>query len=322
MKAKSTIVLLESLLVILVFIGFPPNAQSAKKTNPPVIEYVKTDLITSNIVIYGTNLRRGDITPVVVLPSYGNLVVEPSPVLTTRIVAYPPSGSIEPGDYRLVLTTSQEPLLSDDYDLTIPIVGPEGPEGPQGEQGSQGEQGPTGPEGPTGPPGLIGSQGPTGPAGTDGADGVDGADGATGPAGSDGILDSAEGFDGGIISITSDTNWTMMGGYATLTVVATDRIAYWGSVLVYESLHTTTEVDAWVAPCYRSEAGVGLVTSDETLMEFYSNSGDHRHAVPFADIVTGLTGTYRFGVCLRKERAADENFTARYNKTLAFVYNP
>jgi hypothetical protein len=54
---------------------------------------------------------------------------------------------------------------SDEFEVTIGVVGPEGPQGLRGPQGSQGPEGPEGPQGAQGPAGPQGSPGPSGPIG-------------------------------------------------------------------------------------------------------------------------------------------------------------
>ena len=79
---------------------------------------------------------------------------------------------------------------------------------------------------------------------------------------------------------------------------------------------------AEIAPCYRLAAGVIITAGYVVFMEFDSQDNDQRQAVPVTDLVVGLTGMYRFGVCVRKDTAVDDDFVARYSRTMALVHNP
>ncbi len=222
------------------------------------------------------------------------------------------------------VTVNGNTVIDSGGNWTGPTAGLEGPTGPAGAAGTTGPTGPAGAMGPTGPTGATGpagAAGPTGPTGPAGAAGTTGATGPTGPTGTDGILESTEGFSPTLVTITSDTTWTMLPGYATLTVTAADVVVFWSSALLLgPAAVPLTEINAWVAPCYRLSSGISIMTGNSTFMEHDSAFNDHRQAVPVMDRVSGLSGTYRFGVCVQKDGPADDNFDARYNTTIAITH--
>lgn len=88
------------------------------------------------------------------------------------LAALPPG--LEPGSYRLAVSSGRGERRSDTFDVTIGAAGPAGPPGPEGPEGPAGLPGPQGPgglPGPVGPTGPVGAPGPPGPPGPAGGGG-------------------------------------------------------------------------------------------------------------------------------------------------------
>lgn len=142
------------------------------------------------VVINGVNLTRKMQPPSVAL--LGGPFLDLVSAHDTQVVASLPI-DIQPGDYRLWVSTGNGDSHNDFWDLTIGAVGPKGDKGEPGATGATGatgQQGPQGLKGETGAPGLNGKDGAPGVNGKDGAagkDGLAGADGAPGPQGPGGV---------------------------------------------------------------------------------------------------------------------------------------
>ena len=132
----------------------------AQATQPTV--YNTTIDYTANVItVSGKGFEPGSAAPTV---KFNNVVLTPSSVSDTQIVAALPSGLTNGADYLLKVINS----LSNTYDFAVAF----GAVGPQGPTGLQGPQGATGAAGATGATGATGSQGPSGPTGPQGPSGA------------------------------------------------------------------------------------------------------------------------------------------------------
>jgi hypothetical protein len=159
----------------------PAHAQSAS----PLIREAHADTELGVLTIEGESF--GSAIPKVTLDHLELIVFSSS---STQVQAVLPP--IEPGTYRLTVSTRKGKDHQDTIDVTIGTIGPRGLQGPQGAAGPSGEAGSAGPAGAAGPAGPAGAEGPAGPTGAmgpvglqgpQGPQGIQGLQGEPGPAG-------------------------------------------------------------------------------------------------------------------------------------------
>ncbi len=168
-------------LVLLGMLAFGASRASAgPNANPsaqsPQVTYA--DVQGTTLLVEGSNLARGNATPLVFL---GDAQLSVISFTDTTIAAS--LGPIASGTYLVLVTTNGASSTS--LVVTVGAVGPQGATGPVGPVGPTGAVGPQGPKGDTGPQGAVGPQGPIGPQGLVGPQG---APGPIGPKGDQGLL--------------------------------------------------------------------------------------------------------------------------------------
>jgi hypothetical protein len=146
MSASVRFGVLYAVLALAVAMAVPVNAQPASS---PVITGVLPDFTAGVLRIEGTGFPA---SPQIFFNSLPLMVLSES---RSEIVTDLPVG-LDPGSYRLVVTSSGKGAATATFAVALGAVGPQGPAGANGVPGIQG---PTGPEGPQGPPGPAGAGG-------------------------------------------------------------------------------------------------------------------------------------------------------------------
>lgn len=195
-------------------------------------------------------------------------------------------------------------------------MGPEGPMGPQGEAGQAGPQGPQGDPGIQGPIGPQGMPGEVGPAGPEGAVGPEGPAGATGPEGPPGVVGFAQASALGSLP-AADNTWMMATSPApNLLVPAGKRVL----VTAHKQFGTTSAAASGLdlIICHRVTGGDGSLSTVQGGIYGNQLPAQGRAIFGLSAIVTGLNGTYDFGLCARTSNA---NWTAQeYGAVTALVF--
>ncbi len=179
-------------------------------------------------------------------------------------------------------------------------MGPEGPQGPQGEPGADGAQGPMGDPGIQGPIGPQGMTGDTGPEGPQGDMGPNGLQGEVGPQGPPGVVGFAQA--GSLGSLPPDDDVWMMSTTpaSNLEVPAGKQVL----VTAHKQYGTTSGADGLdVIICHRVTGGDGSVTTVGAGIYGNQLPANGRAIFGLSYIVTGLEGTYDFGLCARTSSA-------------------
>lgn len=176
--------------------------------------------------------------------------------------------------------------------------GPQGLQGPPGEQGAPGapgERGERGEPGPGGPPGPAGPEGLQGAQGIPGLPGVQGPVGPPGPAGPSGVLLSAGGYSGYLVSLCPGTGWLFGGVTTSVNVTSTSqKVMVWASAGMY----TGTVASSYkFGICYRNGTQ-GAVTLWGTYYGAFASPLNAYVPMSMNVIMTGLpAGTYTVGPC-------------------------
>jgi hypothetical protein len=193
-------------------------------------------------------------------------------------------------------------------------TGTAGAMGLQGSQGAQGLQGSQGPQGLEGSQGLQGSQGAQGSQGPQGSQGLQGLQGSQGPQGPSGVVSTVFANDLSYSGALPST-LTMLGGYATVTVAANQKVFVVSSAALGGTA-ASSGLNLYI--CY--QAGTSTPSTVGLGLFGLQTSGASRQVYSLSASITGLTaGSYNVGLCGTASAATWNN--NEYEYTTASVYN-